>query len=51
MVKKTLANPSFWIALVLLVANGVAWAYAVASEGSAVVVEVNLDPRHGPHSL
>jgi hypothetical protein len=32
-------NPSFWIALALLVANGVAWSYALAPEGPAVVVE------------
>ena len=44
MVRRTLKNPSFWIALLLLVANGVAWAYALAPEGPAVVVEPRLEP-------
>jgi hypothetical protein len=44
MMKRTLTNASFWIALVLLVANGVAWSYALAPEGPAVVVE----PRRAP---
>jgi hypothetical protein len=44
MIRRTLMNPSFWIALVLLVANGAAWVYALAPEGSAVVVEPRLAP-------
>jgi hypothetical protein len=44
MARKTLKNPSFWIALLLLVANGVAWAYALAPEGPAVLVEPRLEP-------
>lgn len=44
MVRRTLTNPSFWLALVLLVANGAAWAYALAPEGPAVVVEPRLPP-------
>ncbi len=44
MLKRTLANPSFWFALVLLAANGMAWVYALAPEGTAVVVEPRLAP-------
>jgi hypothetical protein len=44
MAKRVLANPSFWIALVLLTANGLAWAYALAPEGPAAVVEPRLEP-------
>ena len=44
MIRKTLANPSFWLALLLLVANGVAWTYALMPEGSAVAVEARLEP-------
>jgi hypothetical protein len=43
MARRTVTNPSFWIALVLLVANGMAWAYALAPEGRAVV-EPRLEP-------
>jgi hypothetical protein len=38
------ANGNLWIALLLLVANGVAWAYALAPEGPATVVEPRLEP-------
>lgn len=44
MVKRMLTSPSFWLALALLVANGVAWSYALAPEGPAVVVEPRLAP-------
>jgi hypothetical protein len=44
MTKRTLTDASFWIALALLVANGVAWSYALAPEGPAVVVA----PRRAP---
>lgn len=44
MIKRTLANPSFWFALLLLAANGVAWAYALAPEGPAVAVAPRLEP-------
>lgn len=44
MVKRTLTNLNFWIALTLLVANGVAWAYALAPEGPAVEVQPRLEP-------
>jgi hypothetical protein len=42
--KRFVSSPNFWFALVLLVANGAAWAYALAPEGSAVAVEPRLDP-------
>jgi hypothetical protein len=42
--KRTLKNPSFWIALLLLAANGIAWAYALTPEGPAVTVEPRLEP-------
>jgi hypothetical protein len=44
MAKRALTNPSFWIALVLLTANGLAWAYALAPEDPALVVEPRLEP-------
>ncbi len=44
MVKKTVGSLSFWFALILLLANGLAWAYALAPEGPAVVVEPRLAP-------
>lgn len=44
MIKRTLINLNFWIALMLLVANGVAWAYALAPEGPAVEVQPRLEP-------
>ncbi len=44
MIKRALTNPSFWIALVLLTANGLAWAYALAPESAAVVLEPRLEP-------
>lgn len=44
MAKRTLANPSFWIALVLLVANGIAWVYALSPAGPALIVEPRLAP-------
>jgi hypothetical protein len=42
MVIKAVGNPNFWFALILLLANGAAWAYALAPEGPAVVVEPRL---------
>jgi hypothetical protein len=42
--KRTLASLNFWIALALLVANGVAWVYALVPEGAAVTVEPRLEP-------
>jgi hypothetical protein len=47
MIGKTLKIPSFWIALVLLIANGVAWAHVLAPEGPTVVVEPRLEPDIG----
>ncbi len=44
MIKRTLTNPSFWFALLLLAANGAAWVYALAPEGPAVAVEPRLEP-------
>jgi hypothetical protein len=44
MVKKTVGNLSFWFALILLLANGVMWADALAPEGPAVAVEPRLAP-------
>jgi len=42
--KRILTSFNFWIALVLLAANGAAWAYALAPEGPAVEVEPRLEP-------
>ncbi len=42
--KRTLKSVSFWIALVLLIANGLAWAYALMPEGPAVEVQPVLEP-------
>lgn len=42
--KRILTSLNFWIALVLLAANGAAWAYALAPEGPAVKVEPRLEP-------
>jgi len=42
--KRTLTSLNFWIALVLLAANGAAWAYALAPEGPAVKVVPRLEP-------
>lgn len=44
MIKRTLTNLNFWIALALLAANGAAWAYALAPEGPLVAVEPRLEP-------
>jgi hypothetical protein len=44
MVKKTVGSLSFWFALILLLANGAMWAYALAPEGPAVTVEPRLAP-------
>lgn len=44
MIKQRLLNPNLWIAVVLLVANGAAWVYALAPEGPAVEVEPRLAP-------
>lgn len=45
--KRTLSSSSFWFALLLLLANGAAWAYALApgAEGPAAVVEPRLEPQ------
>ena len=42
--KRTLRSVNFWIALVLLIANGVAWTYALMPEGPAVEVQPALEP-------
>ena len=42
---RMLKNPSLWIVLVLLLANGMAWAYTLAPEGPATVVEPRLAPQ------
>jgi len=42
--KRTLKSANFWMALVLLIANGVAWTYALMPEGPAVEVQPVLDP-------
>jgi hypothetical protein len=44
MIRRTLGSLNFWFALVLLVTNGVAWAYALAPEGSAIDVQPRLAP-------
>jgi hypothetical protein len=44
MIKKTVKNPSFWFALILLLANGMAWAYALTPEGPTVTVVARLEP-------
>jgi hypothetical protein len=44
MAKRTLANLSFWIALALLAANGIAWAYVLAPDAPAKAVEPRLVP-------
>ena len=43
--KRTCRSPNFWFALILLIANGAAWAYALAPEGPAVKVEPRLEPE------
>jgi hypothetical protein len=59
LMKRTVTNPSFLFALVLLLANGAMWAYTLAPEGPAVQVEPRLEPdladlrdrlREGGHS-
>jgi len=42
--KRILTSLNFWIALVLLAANGAAWAYALAPAGPAVQVVPRLEP-------
>ena len=44
MAKKIVGSLSFWFALILLLANGVMWAYALAPDGPAVAVEPRLAP-------
>lgn len=44
MIGRTLKSLSFWFALVLLAANGAAWAYALAPQGPAVEVQGRLEP-------
>lgn len=57
--KRALTSLNFWFALILLLANGAMWAYALAPQGSAVQVEPRLEPdladlrtrlREGGHS-
>jgi hypothetical protein len=59
MIKRALTSLSFWFALVLLLANGAMWAYALAPEGPAIKIEPRLEPdladlrdrlREGGHS-
>ena len=42
--KRILTSLNFWIAFVLLAANGAAWAYALAPEAPAVEVVPRLEP-------
>jgi len=58
-VKRTWTNPNLWFVLVLLLANGAMWAYALAPEGPAIQVEPRLEQdladlrdrlREGGHS-
>jgi hypothetical protein len=42
--KRALKSLNFWFALVLLLANGAMWAYALAPEGLAAQVEPRLEP-------
>jgi hypothetical protein len=44
MVKKIVGSLSFWFALILLLANGAMWAYALAPKEPAVTVEPRLAP-------
>jgi hypothetical protein len=41
--KRILKSVNFWIAFLLLAANGVAWAYALAPEGPAIEVKPRLE--------
>jgi hypothetical protein len=43
--KRMITSFNFWIALALLLANGAAWAYALAPDGPAVKVEPRLEPQ------
>ena len=42
--KKTLASPNLWFALLLLLANGAAWARALSPQDPAMVVQPRLEP-------
>ncbi len=42
--KRALTSLNFWFALILILANGAMWAYALAPEGPAVQVEPRLEP-------
>ncbi len=44
MLKRAISNPNLWIALILLLANGAAWAYALAPAGPAATVQPRLEP-------
>lgn len=44
MVKRTLSSFNFWIALLLLIANGVMWSHALESGDPAVEVVGRLEP-------
>ena len=42
MIKRLLTSSNFWVAFVLLITNGIAWAYALAPSGPAVEVQPRL---------
>jgi hypothetical protein len=42
--KKTLGSPNLWFALLLLLANGAAWAHALSPQGPTMVVQPRLEP-------
>jgi hypothetical protein len=44
MIAKALKSLSFWIAFLLLAANGVAWIYALAPEDAPFSIEPRLEP-------
>jgi hypothetical protein len=43
-VNKILKRPNLWFALLLLLANGAAWAHALSPQGPGVAVEPRLEP-------
>lgn len=42
MIRRLLTSFNFWVAFVLLITNGIAWAYALAPSGPAVEVQPRL---------
>jgi hypothetical protein len=42
--KRSIKSLNFWFALILLLANGAMWAYALAPEGPAIKVDPILEP-------